>query len=800
MISKKASIRQGGGGAGQLIDYITDDQENDLRVGEMSITNCEGQTPREVVQEMYATQREHLINKPKSERPRELMYHLIISFAPGEEPPDAVLREAERRLVEAIGLGEHQRISVVHRDTDCLHIHVAINKVHPVSGCVVTPWQDQPKRAKVCAELEAQFNLQKTNHRPNKSRADAAMNSIHALSGSESLIAYARRTVGGGLASAESWAEVHDVCAEHGLTLKARGAGYVLVAEDGTTIKASSVARELSGKALEKRLGEFEAANAELEAFLETQAGYERRPLGAAEKTALFAQYRETQRENKATKQNSLLAVRAEQAKELERIRAQFNARRAWIQRAGNGLATRYLYKHYAEKRQKAIERLRRESAARRQAIAQRHPAHTWADWLQREAEAGNPQALAALRMRKAAQREPLAVKPAHIPPRTPLPPIGQHPALRQRVRAPLLSKAPLLRVSPPVKQLLAIAGIGKRSSTAHASSSRGTITTKSGTVLLKTAGGVVFDTGRDLRLPEAATPTAVAETLRIARARYGDHLTIRGTDAFKAEVLRQAVAQRLPITFTDPALEAARLQAMKPGEMNHERSRTDDGSRAEHVRAGRGGPAAPGRQRLAERAAASRSAGHDQSHARDAAAGPAAARQDGVRGLPEQRVVRDGTRGDVLLPRDADARVDHRGAANLDRLRRHLSRAGAVNDAPNLGLATFIVDNRNQGRTTRGLAPNYALLAGDGPGAAVFQGAFPNPKGGGYAVFEHGEGQFAVLPLTRAQAEALRDSIPKGEAVDTRDVVAMLLKAGLSADQTPINASATNARGGRKM
>jgi Relaxase/Mobilisation nuclease domain len=39
----------------------------------------------------------------------------------------------EERFCKALGFAEHQRISVVHHDTDNVHIYVAINKIHPTT-------------------------------------------------------------------------------------------------------------------------------------------------------------------------------------------------------------------------------------------------------------------------------------------------------------------------------------------------------------------------------------------------------------------------------------------------------------------------------------------------------------------------------------------------------------------------------------------------------------------------------------------------------------------------------------------
>ena len=83
-------------------------------------------------------------------------YHLVISFAPGEEPSEAVLRAVEHEVAKSMGYQEHQRVAVVHHDTDCLHIQVAINKVHPDTLRCVTPKNDYRKRQEACARLEKQ--------------------------------------------------------------------------------------------------------------------------------------------------------------------------------------------------------------------------------------------------------------------------------------------------------------------------------------------------------------------------------------------------------------------------------------------------------------------------------------------------------------------------------------------------------------------------------------------------------------------------------------------------------------------
>jgi hypothetical protein len=58
----------------------------------------------------------------------------------------------EERFCKALGYAEHQRISVIHHDTDNVHIHVAINKIHPTTFTPHNPGCDY-KTLKICSSI-----------------------------------------------------------------------------------------------------------------------------------------------------------------------------------------------------------------------------------------------------------------------------------------------------------------------------------------------------------------------------------------------------------------------------------------------------------------------------------------------------------------------------------------------------------------------------------------------------------------------------------------------------------------------
>ncbi len=95
-----------------LVQYLCNQQNKQERVGKVRLSNCNSLDPIWAVQEVLATQ-------AKNQRATgDKTYHMLISFAPGENPSPQVLRKIEDRVALSIGFKEHQRISVVHHDTD----------------------------------------------------------------------------------------------------------------------------------------------------------------------------------------------------------------------------------------------------------------------------------------------------------------------------------------------------------------------------------------------------------------------------------------------------------------------------------------------------------------------------------------------------------------------------------------------------------------------------------------------------------------------------------------------------------
>lgn len=99
---------------------------------------------------------------------RDVNYHLIVAFDPKDTITHHIMQESEKQCVHALGLQEHQRISVIHTNTHVPHLHIQINRVHPIERTQEGYLRlnalsfSQQKLKNVRHALERQYQLTKT--------------------------------------------------------------------------------------------------------------------------------------------------------------------------------------------------------------------------------------------------------------------------------------------------------------------------------------------------------------------------------------------------------------------------------------------------------------------------------------------------------------------------------------------------------------------------------------------------------------------------------------------------------------
>lgn len=87
------------------------------------------------------------------------VYHLALSFDPGDAVDRAAMERVADRVVERLGLGEYQVLVVAHQDREHPHVHLLVNRVHPETGRAWSRWRDQVLVQQVLREEERALGL-----------------------------------------------------------------------------------------------------------------------------------------------------------------------------------------------------------------------------------------------------------------------------------------------------------------------------------------------------------------------------------------------------------------------------------------------------------------------------------------------------------------------------------------------------------------------------------------------------------------------------------------------------------------
>lgn len=384
-----------------LIDYITDAVSDGARVDFVRVSNLPSDELRDAVIAMMHTQ--EMNTRSKTDK----TYHLIFSFPHGEIPNREILNDIEDSLVAAIGLGDHQRISAAHDDKDHYHVHVAINKVHPLSYRNVEPFYDHNALMLTCAELEIKHNLTITKHgeiidktgwvQEQKSE-EKTQNNLRFDSLKDWINKNAKVQLLESVTKAKTWDDLHIVANELGLEFRLRGAGLVIKATDQeVAVKASSIDRKFSLNALSDKFGEFKPSNHTLAKQIKSYAKDMKAANGAG-----YALYLKYQRERSAAlleRATARVTIDKRRIEAAASIKAIFSKQREIIKsnRGMNAAMKRVAYSQLAIDRKRVWE-LHAATVKREQiSIKVNHQIPNWRGFLKDEEMAGNSTATALL-------------------------------------------------------------------------------------------------------------------------------------------------------------------------------------------------------------------------------------------------------------------------------------------------------------------------------------------------------------------------------------------------------------------
>lgn len=209
------------------------------------------------------------------------VYHFILTWQTGERPEREAVFRSVRHCLDSLGMGQHQYVAAIHDDTDNLHCHVSVNRIHPETLRAQSVWKDADTLQRCCRVLERELGFRVDNgswrmdedgslHRVRRTKPAVPQGAakLEAFSDRESLYTYAvreiRDVIDFELAEYQvGWRELHSILRLRGLGVREQSGGlavYNLLQPDGASVKASDIHPALSLPAMQRRSGDFQPA------------------------------------------------------------------------------------------------------------------------------------------------------------------------------------------------------------------------------------------------------------------------------------------------------------------------------------------------------------------------------------------------------------------------------------------------------------------------------------------------------------------------------------------------------------
>jgi len=520
MIVKKVAAKKGTGSFGGLADYIMDKSNDGEKIENVSFSNCPYKDQEKNLSYIKAMQ--NLNQRTNSDK----TLHLIVSFQEDEKPTIEQLKNIEEELLKSIGMKDHHRLSVSHTNSNNFHIHIAINRIHPINNNLIDPYRDIPKLHKKAVELEAQYKLKIDNHTPNWQLEKEGIKKdivkhgkakdIEIHSGMDNLLTWikaeALEDIKAVLKDPNSTLEdLHKTLADNNLELKLRGNGIVIGDKTRNLfVKASDVHRDLSKGKLTKRYGEFKTSKIDTAPKKKFS-----KPINK-----YWQQYQEQSKEKKASKTEDLRLEKLARATLKEAIIKKYTERIQKVQL--NPLINKKdkakVRKEIYSQRTKELKALQDTFATKRKEIYSRTKQTSYKEHLMELALQGDEGALKELRKVKQ------EIKPNDS--------VLMHP---KKKKSNSIFKTMISKIT---KQGNAVYEIGKNSK--------------------------IIDKGDHLKISIDKSEADMVKALNMAIAKYGNTLDIEGSLEFKKRVLMVTQKYDLKINFTDPQMKKIQDQHQK--------------------------------------------------------------------------------------------------------------------------------------------------------------------------------------------------------------------------------------------
>lgn len=167
--------------------------------------------------------------------------------------------EIIHRSLEAIGAEEHQAVAVCHNDREHKHIHLVINRIHPVTAKPLDEFRDLIKLEKYMRSIEHLYLLTPVEGRHSQPIGRQPEHDFHRPAkhpDRRALIARTRPTLNRErVFAAKSWEELHEAVKPHGHEIDQLRGKLAVRTYDGFTLPVSDIFPEF--KSLKEKEEEF---------------------------------------------------------------------------------------------------------------------------------------------------------------------------------------------------------------------------------------------------------------------------------------------------------------------------------------------------------------------------------------------------------------------------------------------------------------------------------------------------------------------------------------------------------------
>lgn len=206
----------------------------------------------------------------RSRRCKAPVYHFVISWRALDRPDFATMRAIVDETCQDMGMADLQRVAIAHDDTRHRHVHVVVNRIHPLTGKAWNRRQDWVRLEVSLARIAEKYGYDRVPGRHNeparfKDAAKKAPDREYQMARRKGAplplmqcpaqrVTAERPRLQALLNAATTWQELHATLAAIGYRLETKGTGLVL--RDATTeMKLSLISKTARIKLLEQRFG-----------------------------------------------------------------------------------------------------------------------------------------------------------------------------------------------------------------------------------------------------------------------------------------------------------------------------------------------------------------------------------------------------------------------------------------------------------------------------------------------------------------------------------------------------------------